>query len=82
MTDIVKQLREIAGSEVLIAPAANPYMVKTLNDAARRIEELEALLKRIYLADRSRNNGLVMGEAVLCRHFSAAIKYLLDDDDE
>jgi hypothetical protein len=50
--------------------------------AARSMDEdtraqIALLLLRIYEADRTQNNGLVTGEANLCRAFASEAKYLL-----
>ena len=50
--------------------------------AARKADEdtraaMALLLLRIYEADRTRNNGMVMGEAVICAGFASEAKYLL-----
>jgi hypothetical protein len=40
-------------------------------------KEMAKLLYRIYMADKTGNNGAIMGEAVLCPHFSNAAHRLL-----
>jgi hypothetical protein len=41
--------------------------------------DMAKLLTRILLASESGNNGLIMGEAVLCPHFESNIRSLLRD---
>lgn len=46
--------------------------MNTVSDALRdAAPDLLKALKRILAAHQSGNNGAVMGEAVLCRHFEA-----------
>ena len=46
--------------------------------ARQRVQMAYALL-RIYEADRTRNCGVVNGEADLCRAFSAEAKHILTE---
>jgi hypothetical protein len=41
--------------------------------------DMARLLERILAAHESGNNGAVMGEAVLCEHFAAAARRILDE---
>lgn len=52
------------------------------NEMAKRadpakVEMLAGILLRIYEASRTKNNGAVMGEAVLCGYFEAAAENAL-----
>ena len=41
------------------------------------LQQCAKLLDRIALASESKNNGLVMGEANLCKYFESGADYLL-----
>lgn len=42
------------------------------------VPEMLRVAGRILAAHESGNNGMIMGEAVLCPYFATALKYLID----
>ena len=50
------------------------YNRQPQNDEQRAV----LLLERILLASESKNNGLINGEAVLCRAFESEARYLIN----
>ena len=51
---------------------------KALKAKPEVVAVLAYTLLRIYEADRTKNNGLVTGEAVLCKAFSSEAKWALE----
>lgn len=44
-----------------------------------KVKKLREALGKIYRANESKNNGTVMGEAVLCKYFADMSKIVLDE---